>query len=239
MQRVFLYTIFLLLHFYLLSQSKNTTLNNQQWIQYYFTGNLNKKWTFTADGGFRVKDNFSENSQFLFRTGTMAGLSGSVKIGGGFAVLGFYETNDLAQIEFRPYQELVVKQSEGIFSYSHRLRVEERIFENIASESTHSSSGFNLRFRYQLKSAISLWEFGSPHQSLSLILANEIFINAGKEIIYNVFDQNRLMIGPRFSLTKNLDLSLIYNYQYSSRNLPNRYDITHIFWLRAYHKLDF
>ncbi len=62
-------------------------------------------------------------------------------------------------------------------------------------------------------------------------IGDEIFINAGKEIIYNRFDNNRILVGSTFQINKNLNLSFIYNYQLGQRNNKAAYEHSDIFWL--------
>jgi hypothetical protein len=65
-----------------------------------------------------------------------------------------------------------------------------------------------------------------------------LLLNAGKEIVYNIFDQNRLLVGPVFQLNKNLGFILLYQGRFRALNLPARYHYDHIFWFGLRHQLN-
>jgi hypothetical protein len=54
---------------------------------------------------------------------------------------------------------------------------------------------FNFRARYNILGQIPLGRQQFKSGSMSLVLSNEVFINAGKEVVYNTFDQNRAFAG--------------------------------------------
>ena len=70
------------------------------------------------------------------------------------------------------------------------------------------------------------------------IPGDEIFINGGKDIVYNIFDQNRILIGPAFKLNDQFTFTFTYNGKYAALNLPSEFTYNHIFWLAIRHNLD-
>ena len=75
-------------------------------------------------------------------------------------------------------------------------------------------------------------------QVLSLNLGDEIFINAGKQIVYNVFDQNRFLVGPVVAFSKDFNIGLIYNNQFAATAAAKSYVHTNIFWLTVKQNFD-
>ena len=80
----------------------------------------------------------------------------------------------------------------------------------------------NYTFRYQF---ILSYPISKPGANTKILLSigDEILINAGKEIVYNIFDQNRILLGTTFQLNNNFALTFTYNYQFKSLNSPNEF----------------
>ena len=219
------------------AQKKSISKNNELWIQYYSQISLSEKWVWLTDGGYRWNGFFSGPSQFIVRTGFGKNLNGSFRLAAGFAHLGFYSEEILNQFEYRPYQEVQLKNSLNKTGITQRLRLEERFFRNRID---HSGS-FNFRFRYMLQFNIPVMNMisGHPDKMLALNIGDEIFINAGNDITYNVFDQNRLLIGPAFQANANLEVKLTYNSLFAADDSPGEYKHAHIFWVGINQILDF
>jgi hypothetical protein len=89
-----------------------------------------------------------------------------------------------------------------IFSLQNRYRVEARYFVNILDSGDIPKSNFNFRLRYKIIAAIQILNFkrNKVTKTLFLNIGDEILINAGKEIIYNMFDNNRLTAGLTYQI---------------------------------------
>jgi hypothetical protein len=66
-----------------------------------------------------------------------------------------------------------------------------------------------------------------------------VFINAGRNIVYNTFDNNRLVIGPVVQWGPDLQVGLLYNHQYGHRNRPETYEDSDILWLTVTQRFAF
>ena len=64
-----------------------------------------------------------------------------------------------------------------------------------------------------------------------LTFGDEVFINAGREIVYNFFDNNRLMLGPSVQFGKDFSIGLLFNHQFGQRNRPATVESSEILWL--------
>ena len=214
---------------------KIVTTTNQQWAQYYQTLKISPNWSILTDGGFRTRDGFSEKSQWIIRTGVGYQATGNSRFGLGFANLGFFTGDTLSRLEYRPYQEAFLKNKFNKIGTSHRFRVEERFFKTLEPIGT---SSFNFRFRYQFSLSLPIWTSKSnPNRKLTFSIADEIFINAGKDIVYNVFNQNRIIVGPQFKVNKGLGIQLVYNHQFFGKNTPATYSTDYVFWLHIKHTI--
>lgn len=205
---------------------KNIQYGNQQWIQYYTRILLNDHWYIPADAGIRWRSGLEELSQHIVRAGIGYQFNSGITVGAGITQSGFYSDGHLRSSEIRPYQEASFTQAWNKISLINRLRLEERFF----SYRDGRRSEFNFRLRYRLMLNMPLFTFHSPGRKLSLLLGDELFLNAGKNIVYNTFDQNRIVTGIQYS-TGNLDLALNYNHQFAARNAPGKFMQEYILWL--------
>lgn len=221
----------------IIGQEKIINRTNQQWIQYYNQTKFSKHWLLLADGGVRWKDKLSARSQYIIRFGVGYQLNDNIRVAVGIAHLGFYQSGQIKKVEFRPYQEFSIKQVFGKIGISHRFRIEERYFRKVLNGKITTEDQFNFRFRYSFSLSIPL--FSITDLKVSLNVGDEIFINAGKEIVYNVFDQNRLLVGSTIQLNKNLNVDLIYNGQFAGTNSPAKYEYSDIIWFRIIHRINF
>ncbi|HEY5691916.1 MAG TPA: DUF2490 domain-containing protein [Cyclobacteriaceae bacterium] len=222
------------------AQLKNVQRNNQQWIQYYGQIELTDKWNILPDGGFRWQDRFNEKGIFIARIGVGYDLNKKLRVTTGIASTGAYSPTGLRRLEFRPYQELFSSSNLGKLRVHHRLRIEERFYKRILNGDIVNGHDFNFRFRYQFSLSIQIIkiDYKNPNRILSLNVSDEIFINAGKEIVYNYLDKNRLVIGPSVQWNKNINVGIFYNFQFSQLNTPMSYAIDDVIWFTIRHHMN-
>lgn len=228
----------LILIFYILLSSsataqdagKNISHNNQQWIQYYNRSRLSEKVTLLYDGSIRWKDSFINFGQLLLRTGCTHSFHKNKSISAGLASVLFYNDNRPSSLEFRIWQEISSQKEVKRFYISSRLRLEERFFKKIIHNKLCDNS-FNYRARFRLYATIPLNHAIITAKTISINVGNEIFINFGKEIRYNTFDNNRILGGISYQINKSWSVNLNYVYQYSQKNLPNVFEQSNILWL--------
>lgn len=214
---------------------KNIETSNQQWFQYYNQVHFSEKFSLLSDIGFRMKEQFSHAAQHVIRTGVGYQLNKECRLVVGIGHFGSYSSERINKIEFRPYQELTLKQKLEKVGLTHRFRVEERYFKTIENGNIIAGTTFNFRFRYRFAIGIPIVSFSNI--KISFQVADEILINAGRSIVYNMFDQNRILLGPEVQFNHQFSISLNYNYQYAALNKPAYYKSDHILWLGLMHKL--
>lgn len=225
----------------LLSAQERTVKNgNQQWVQYYNQTKLTSRWTLLLDGGYRWRDGFSQGAQYLVRFGAGFNVNSVLRLAAGFAHLGFLRGGVIDKIEFRPYQEILLRQDLENLKLGHRFRVEERSFQLFEDGKYTGESSFNYRFRYRFFVNIPLFKCSKKQADRWLILGvgDEIFINGGRLVIHNFFDQNRILIGPILQFNEQFGIRLTGNFQFASTNAPDIFKYSKIFWLGINHKLD-
>lgn len=220
-------------------QDKNIIKGNMQWVQYYNQLSFGDRWSWLTDGGYRLDDFFRQGKQILLRTGAGYSLNPDLRITAGLAYLNLNSPQSIKRTEFRPYQEFLLRNNYNSFSFSHRYRLEERFYFYPEQETDNKLLSFNLRFRYAIMARIPLLKLSKKHTDRKLILSigNEIFINAGKKIIHNIFDQNRFLISPGIQFSRNFSVHCTWTSMFSATGSPNIYRYTNLFWIQIKHKL--
>jgi hypothetical protein len=233
----FLLTVFCICFWTVGFSQRKTIHSDQQWIQYYSQFELSKKWIGGFDAGYRWKD--GERFQYIARVGIGYQLNQRFRISSGFATTGNYTNSDLTRIEFRPYEEILHSGGGKRILFLQRFRVEERFFKILAQDAIPASHDFNFRFRYQISLSIPIVTLSQsrPDKRISLGISDEVFINAGKEIVYNTFDRNRIVVGPIFHFSKSFSVALSYMMQYTKLNQPATYNWDDVVWLTARHTI--
>jgi len=215
---------------------KNITTKNKQWIQYYNTVKLSKKFLLKSDFGYRVENNFEDKSQYIVRSGLGYKIMPKMQIVVGLDHLGEYRGDSLNSIETRPFQEFTINDIYGEIKTQHRFRIEERFFKPVNSS---DFTTYYFRFRYRFNVTIPLYYISKEDKSakIALNLGDEIFIHAGKDAVYNMFNQNRVLIGSTYQISKALAVRLTYSYEFGANNSPASYRENNILWLGITHKL--
>ncbi|MCB0510396.1 MAG: DUF2490 domain-containing protein [Chitinophagales bacterium] len=112
-------------------------------------------------------------------------------------------------------------------SLQNRYWSEFRIFEESKG---HFAYG-NVRLRYQIKLNYQVLK------KLQLGVFNEVHINIGKKIIYNVFDQNRIGALINYNPIKNLGIELAYFNWYQQRASGYQFYSRHILRISIHHNI--
>ena len=221
------------------AQEKEILRSNQQWFSYANQTTLNEKWGFLADVGYRWKDAFSQASQYIGRIGMAYQLNANMRAIAGFAHLGFYDSAILGKVEFRPYQDWIIRHSYGKLGTTHRFRAEQRIFYTVVDGTITDERNFYHRLRYRFSLRMPLFSSSEKdcRRKLFLAVSDEILINAGKRVVYNVFDQHRFLISPILQWNQSFSVRLTYFNLFAGTSQPATYKAVHIFLLGLSQKL--
>lgn len=214
--------------------------SNQQWLHYYLQADINEKNRVGFDAGFRFKNEFAEPSQFLTRISYSKKLKPSFSVGGGFVFSGYFDFGILERKEFRPYQEFLYLHKWKKSNIQTRYRLEERFYSD-RNDPDLNQNHFVLRNRFSFSYSFLVVKPFRKKENTSLWfqICDEVFINAPLNKTTNWFDQNRIMAGPVLKLKKDMSLQFLYNLQISSMSQESTFKVTHVFWLRFRHAVDF
>jgi hypothetical protein len=184
--------------------------DNMLWLGYFSMIKFNERWSLNSDAQFRTRNEVKNYSQALLRTGLSYKLNEKVDVTLGLAHFRFFITNDKTRGEWRPWQELKLNDKFGNCKLSHRFRVEQRFNENVKNAEATNEYQLNFRFRYRLNLRYPLLKENEAGNNIYVLVGNEIMINAGNNIIYNYFDQDRLYVGINYEINKKIALQLQY-----------------------------
>jgi len=223
----------------LLSQnSRVITKDNMLWLGYYNTINFNPKWSVNSDFQFRTKNWYHDHSQALGRTGLSYKFNNKITATIGFAHFRFFITNEFSRAEWRPWQEILLNDNINNLKLSHRFRLEQRFNEKVKNNEPLSEYQFNYRLRYRLDLRFPIVKKEKKGKILYVLIGNELMINAGKNIIYNYFDQNRSYAGLNYELNKKVSLQLQYIHIW--QQLSSGYDflMSEVIRFNIYHTIN-
>jgi len=192
----------------------NTT-NTNAWFMYFGNHKFSKNLGLHAEVQVRRNDIVQNWQQLLLRTG-LDFYATNVRYTVGYA---FVETHPYGEYpaanafpEHRIWQQALVSNGLGKVKLSHRYRLEQRFIGNSAT-GEFSGGRYENRFRYMFRANIPLKGTTIDPKSFYLGFYDEIFVNFGKEVAYNLFDQNRLYGAVGYHLGKVGRLEVGYLYQ--------------------------
>jgi Protein of unknown function (DUF2490) len=179
---------------------KTVRMEAHTWVGLFNQTRFSNKWGTWLDIHYRRKDNFIEvPGQFIFRSGLTYYLANDLRLTAGYAYVHHFPGDNhknIAQPEHRPWQQLQWFFRPQKLRLTQRLRVEQRYRRNILNDN-ELGDGYNFNGRLGFNSTIflPLTKKKFAPGGLQLVLNNEIFINFGNRIVYNIFDQHRFFAG--------------------------------------------
>jgi hypothetical protein len=219
---------------------KHTEDREQLWIGYFNQTRFTKRFGTWTDLHYRRTDNFTNHSfQFLARVGFTYYISNNVRATAGYAYVHHFEEEPTpAREEHRPWQQLWWKQDYNGFATMQWIRLEERYREKIKEGQVVDGYNFNYRLRYNLSLFVPLKGKKLVANTPFFALIDEVFINMGKEIVNNYFDQNRFFIGFGYQFNTHLNAQLGYMNLFQQTAAGNKYTNTHAIRFFVFHTLD-
>jgi hypothetical protein len=222
-------------------QTKQVSPENQFWTQYSFWGRLSSKWSIYFDGVDRFNNFFKSENTIFLRPAIVYDLSSHVSVYGGYCyAISFPDENSPVNLgEHRPWQQLMINNKVGKFSFQHRYRLEERFNQVYKNNSIEDNYLFTWRFRYKLNIQYPIWKAKDEKKSLSILVSDEIITSFGKNVVVSYFNQNRLFIGFSFHINKSLSTSFGYTNIFRSTNTVGHYISIDAPTININQKLDF
>lgn len=210
------------------------------WTRYYNQLELNAKWSIHSEFDNRVFVTPIVQNLFVVRVQGRYKISEQVEIGSGVVYFSVATQNPeidsgFSKPEYRIQQDATLKQNLLKINLNQRFQIEQRFFQNFDKAGLTNGSTFFWRFRYRIQGDYTFWE--KSEQYLKAIVYNELMINAGKNVVNNTFDQNRVYAGLQYGINSSLSAELGYMNSFQQRSTFVDYFNRNIIRLSIYHKL--
>jgi len=205
-------------------QQRSINHQSQTWFSINSTVKVKGNFGFLADIHVR-RTNFLANSNlYIVRGAVNYWVNTNLSFALGYGHLWLAPaTNGYKKYsnENRIYQQVQYSSRIGKISLVQRLKTEQRWQEiMIQDKSTH---GYKFSNRIRLLESFSI-NLSKKKHFPSLVIADELAVQFGKDVVYNTFDQNRLFIGLKQSITSTLSFDIGYMYVTQQRSSGYQYD---------------
>ncbi|RNI26015.1 DUF2490 domain-containing protein [Rufibacter latericius] len=242
MRKIFLVCLFLFVvsaSEILAQNTRRHDTNYNGWFMYFGTHKLTDKWSIHTEFQLRRYHVVSDPQQFMPRLALVYNLSDRASLAGGYAYVHTYPYGDNPAAddfpEHRTYQQLQLKDQQGIFGLQHRFRLEQRWIKFAgAEEYTYLN-----RVRYQFKTTIPLAGPTLEDKEFYLSLYDEVFVNFGPNVTNNVFDQNRAYAAVGYRFHKDATLEVGYLHQHVAQRNGIWFESNHTLQVGLTYNLDF
>jgi len=223
---------------------KETESIQQAWFAYFNQSRFSNRWGVWFDGHLRTKEDFfTDLSTGIARFGLTYYLNDNTKLTAGYAFVNSFPGDNhknVSQPEHRPWQQIQWHTKYSKIRMMQWFRLEERFRRKIASdEELAEGYNFNWRMRYNFFITAPLSKRAYAPGTFSFIFNDEVHINAGKEIVYNYFDQNRLFVGFSFHTNLHDNLQFGYMNQFVQLAAGNKYKSVHALRISYFQNFDF
>jgi len=227
-------------------EERNTTSRSELWTGLYTKYRVGEKLYYYGEYHFRTRDQLVQNiAQVYLRFGMSYIIDKSLEVTAGFVTPLYWAPPEFNNVEepfdkvvpqYRLWQQLLFVQSVSKAKVYHQIRTEQRWRRDWRVDSPFK---LTYRWRYKLATYIPLNSYKLQKGTVFASLNNEIFIQSGKSIILNPFEENRTFLGLGYILNENLQFQGGYTFSYQQRPSGIDYVNRGLVRLAIYHNLDF
>lgn len=196
-------------HFSLYAQSlRSCTENSNSWAVYVGAPKLSDHWSLHLEMQVRRSHLGLNNMQLLPRAGVNYHLNNMAFVTLGYAFVETYPYGEFAVKfafpEHRVWEQLQLKNAVGHFDLTHRFRLEQRwvsLPQYLDSMGQHYKETYYHRIRLLHRFAIAIGNKVIEDNTFYFTAGDELFINFGKNVGFNILDQNRAFAGLGYKLS--------------------------------------
>jgi hypothetical protein len=245
----FLLTAFILFPFLLLSQSVTKTNANQAngWYNYFGNHKIAKHFAVHTEIQWRRNNVITDKQQLLMRYGVDYLLNENIVFTLGYGFIQTYPYGEMpVKYEFnehRLWQTLTIRNKVNRFYLNHRFRPEQRWLEekklNAKNEFDRNGWKYFNRIRYRFMVTVPLNKEALDKGSIFATAYEEAFINFGKNVALNIFDQNRIYAAIGYQFVKNGNIQLGHLNQFLIKPDAVRFENNHTLMLSLTYNVDF
>jgi len=212
---IFAFVIYLPVQLY--SQQRQIVEHTHAWYNYFGNHRFTEKWGAHTELQLRRANWLPQTQQTLARIGIDYRLNDNLMITAGYSWIYTDRYGKLpatkAYQENRAWQQIHLIQQLARITLQHRYRLEQRWVESFSSDTAPAQIIYSNRIRYRFQTLIPLNNQKIELNTWFVALNNEVWINFGKNIKYNIYDQNRAYAGIGYQLLKSGNVQLGYLHQ--------------------------
>jgi hypothetical protein len=226
------------------------------WIFYNGNHKISEKWGIHTEYQFR-RSEFSKKKwqQSQIRFGLDYNISKTSMVSGGYSFIDTWAYGDFAEeatpkynhyrfVEHRVWEQFITKQQFGRFYTQNRFRLEQRWIEHKTKDAStgeylRDEFQYKNRARYRFMVQIPLNHKEMSDKTLFIQWSDEIFVNFGKGVKSNVFDQNRMYIALGWRFNHHCNLQFGYMNQFIEKSDGSHKENNHTMQVSITYNLDF
>jgi hypothetical protein len=208
-------------------QPREVQDQNHFWWSLNTSAKISNHWSLAADLHIRRTNFLSNNSFYYVRLGIGYAVTDKFSIIAGLSHMWLANKSGATELfsnENRIHQQAQLNSIVNKIVVSNRLRIEERWVQKLVNFQPINKYRYTTRFRYQLSLNIPV---SKKKKVPSLVIADEVMLQTGKDIIYNPFDQNRIFGGIKQQLTKSLSFDFGYMHVWQQKLSGYQYSRNH------------
>jgi hypothetical protein len=220
--------------------------NFNGWYMYFGDHPLgDSRWGLHLEGQWRRHDVITRWQQLLLRPGVNYQVHPNVLLTAGYAFVNTHRYGDFPAAEkfpeHRMFQQAAVSHRIGKAGLQHRYRLEQRFLGEVPAGAPGNVERWRHenRFRYMLRGAIPFRGQTIEEGDWYLALYNEFFINFGRNVAANMFDQNRAYGAAGWRLGKFSRLEMGYLNQIVQQRNGRIFEINHTLQVALFSALPF
>lgn len=223
-------------------EKKTISPASEVWLGVYTKYRIREKLFYYGEYHLRRRDGFSDMGQIYLRFGLSYLVSKYFEFTAGVVNPYYWAPNqnapniDKVVPQFRGWQQLLFVMPFDRMKLYHQIRTEQR-FKRDYEKGSHFKLTHRFRYKLTMYYPLNMDHLGPG--CLFLSAYEEIFIQAGKPIIYDHFEDNRVFLGLGYIFDENWQLQTGYQWTFRHDNSPYAYQSRNIFRMSVYHNIDF
>jgi hypothetical protein len=222
-------------------------INENGWYMYFGDHHVSGRWGVHLEGQWRRSNVITNWQQLLLRPGVNYDLNEAVMLTAGYAFIDTWPYGGAPAPnrfpEHRFFQQALVRQRIGRTQTSHRYRLEQRLLGETQREADGSVNvnryRYENRFRYMFRANVPLRGRTIEKGDWYVGLYNEFFVNFGRNVASNIFDQNRAYAALGYKLGEVGNLEVGYMQQTLLQRSGRVLEYNHTFQVGVYSNLPF
>lgn len=212
------------------------------WLGFYTKYRIRERLYYYGEYHLRTREFMDQMAQIYLRFGLSYIVNKNFEVTAGVVTPFYWSPNpdaeniDRVVPQYRGWQQFLFIMPFDRLKIYHQIRTEQRWRRDFVQDSPFDLTH---RFRYKILGYYPLNHDKLENNTLFLSMYEEIFIQAGKSIIYNHLEDNRVFVGLGYILNDNIQFQTGYQWSFRHRGSPFVYENRHMWRISIYHNLDF